>query len=323
MPISNTYLDQIDWDQLTNDPFVASWNRAKRKQSQRQMTHEDRTETNRRVRDAMKTMQESIVPQSPAELAAMFALGPVGGKAFKGAMLASGALASDDAEAAVYKLPFEKLKDIITRAYRFNRGEADEIIDELYRLRKSIHPGANEAGFSRETTKSGFESSYPSETYLPIKATKDALTYANRARSPLLDRIFDAHTHPNNEPVFSFADLSTYMREPKNAKTNFTVISPEDKYSSFAYHKNSYFPYKDDSNSLINLEDLAKNAGVDFKDISDPGYEDWLNSTAQDLALTAMMQQADKSKYVDMYYDWPIDLEERILSLRNKIYGSK
>lgn len=150
MPISNTYLDQIDWDQLTNDPFVASWNRAKKKQSQRQMTHEDRTETNRRVRDAMKTMQESIVPQSPAELAAMFALGPVGGKAFKGAMLASGALASDDAEAGVFghisprlfsKFQIDAPKSL---GSAYGRGlyfaEDDRVLDSYAELLKRLYP---------------------------------------------------------------------------------------------------------------------------------------------------------------------------------------
>ncbi len=74
--------------------------KALQKVRQRQMTHEDRSEGDRRVRDALKTMEEMVVPQSPAEAAMMLALGPIGGKTFKGASMATGLLASDDAEAA-------------------------------------------------------------------------------------------------------------------------------------------------------------------------------------------------------------------------------
>jgi hypothetical protein len=295
---------------------------AKRRVQQRQMTHQDFEPTRQRVKDAMKTMRDMVVPQTPAEAAMMLALGPVGGKAFKGASLAAGAMASDDAEAAIFKMPFDKLKELLTRRYRFHPGEAELIAEELENIKSTIKRGGKEAGFSRDTTKSGFGNSYPNVTSYPIKATKDLLEYAPRFnRSPLLDKVFDAHTHPNHKPVFSFADLTSYMREPKKAQTNFTVISPDDKYTSFSYHKNSHFPYRNDSTSLIDLEDLASKAGVDFKTMGDPGYEDWLNSTGQELALAAMMKQADNSKMVDLYYDWPEDLEKRMFDLKSKIYN--
>ena len=63
------------------------------------MTHPDRSGIDRRVQEAKKTLEEMVVPQSPAEWAMMAALGPMGGKAFKGASMAAGALASDDANA--------------------------------------------------------------------------------------------------------------------------------------------------------------------------------------------------------------------------------
>jgi len=63
------------------------------------MSHPNYDETKRRVKKAKKQLESFVLPQSPAELAAMAALGPVGGKLFKGAMLGSGALASDEANA--------------------------------------------------------------------------------------------------------------------------------------------------------------------------------------------------------------------------------
>lgn len=80
--------------------FAELYKRAKERQKRAQLPHGDHEATKQRVRKAMKTMEELVVPQSPAEWAATLALGPIGGKAFKGAMLAAGAMASDDAEAA-------------------------------------------------------------------------------------------------------------------------------------------------------------------------------------------------------------------------------
>ena len=67
-----------------------------------QMSHPNYDETKRRVKKAKKQLESFVLPQSPAELAAMAALGPVGGKLFKGAMLGAGALASDDTEAGFF-----------------------------------------------------------------------------------------------------------------------------------------------------------------------------------------------------------------------------
>jgi hypothetical protein len=87
--------------------------KALRKVQQRQMTHGDRAPTDEKVRQALKSMEQFVVPQSPAEAAMMFAGGPIGGKLFKGAALTAGAMTSDDAEAALN--PKYILKELIER----------------------------------------------------------------------------------------------------------------------------------------------------------------------------------------------------------------
>ena len=65
-----------------------------------QMTHTTSSDNEQARKEGWSDVRSALLPQSPAEAAAMLMLGPVGGKLMKGGLAATAALASDDAEAA-------------------------------------------------------------------------------------------------------------------------------------------------------------------------------------------------------------------------------
>jgi hypothetical protein len=65
-----------------------------------QMTHTTSSNNEQARKEGWSDVRSVLLPQSPAEAAAMLMLGPVGGKLMKGGLAATAALASDDAEAA-------------------------------------------------------------------------------------------------------------------------------------------------------------------------------------------------------------------------------